>query len=413
MNRDAATALDAADPLAPWRDEFETADGLLYLDGNSLGRLPKRTVRAMARTIENEWGTGLVRTWRTNWVGLPGRVGDRLAPLVGAAAGEVLIADQTSLNLFKLASAALNHTGRPDVVSDASNFPSDLYILEGITDARGGRLRLLDSDEFAAPNIRDVAAAVDESVGLVSLSHIDYRSSAVADMALITTATHDAGALALWDLSHSVGVFPVDLGGTDADLAVGCTYKYLNGGPGAPGFLFVRRDLQEALRQPIQGWFGHTDQFAFEPEYRPARGIARFSVGTPPIVSLRGTEAGIEITGEVGIAAIRAKSAALTGFLIDLYDEALASLGLTLITSRDPGSRGGHVGVAHPSAWQITQALVDRDVVPDFRAPDVIRIGPAPLYTRFVDLWDAVEALADIVRTEAYRNYPKARHRVT
>ena len=413
MNRDGAATLDAADPLASWRQEFETADGLLYLDGNSLGRLPKRTIATMALTVEKEWGAGLVRTWRTDWVSLPARVGDRLAPLVGAGPGEVLISDQTSLNLFKLASAALEYTGRPDVVTDTSNFPSDLYILEGVVGARGGQLRVVAAEESAAAMADEIAGALDESVGLVSLSHIDYRSSAVADMAAITAVAHTKGALALWDLSHSVGVYPVDLGESAADLAVGCTYKYLNGGPGAPGFLFVRGDLQDTLRQPIQGWFGHSDQFAFDPEYRPAHGIARFSVGTPPIVSLRGTEMRIELTGEVGIAAIRAKSVALTGLLIDLYDETLASLGFTLITPRRPDRRGSHVGIAHPSAWQITQALLDGGVVPDFRTPDVIRFGLAPLYTRFVDVWDAMEVLVDIMHTESYLDYPLLRHPVT
>ncbi len=413
MNRDRAVTLDSADALASRREEFETGDGLLYLDGNSLGRLPKRTIAAMGRTIEKEWAGGLVRSWRTEWVSLPGRVGDRLAPLVGAAPGEVLISDQTSVNLFKLATAALDYTGRPDVVTDSSNFPSDLYILEGVAAARGGRLRLVAPEASAAAKADNIAAALDESVGLVSLSHIDYRSSAVADMAAITAATHTAGALALWDLSHSVGVYPIDLGESGADLAVGCTYKYLNGGPGAPGFLFVRGDLQDELRQPIQGWFGHADQFAFDPEYRPAHGIARFSVGTPPIVSLRGTEAGIELSGEVGISAIRAKSVALTSLLIDLYDAALASLGFTLITPRRAGGRGSHVGIAHPSAWQITQALLDGGVVPDFRAPDVIRFGLAPLYTRFVDVWDAMEVLVDIMQTRRYLDYPLERHAVT
>jgi kynureninase len=386
---------------------------LLYLDGNSLGRLPKRTVAAMATTVEDEWGVGLVRSWRTDWVGLPVRVGDQLAPLLGAAAGEVLISDQTSLNLFKLAAAALENTGRPDVVTDGTNFPSDLYILEGVAAAGGGRLRVLDTAPGDAPDPDGIAAMLDESVGLVSLSHVDYRSSARADMAAITAVAHHAGALALWDLSHSVGIYPVDLSGTGADLAVGCTYKYLNGGPGAPGFLYVRSELHDTLDQPIHGWFGHADQFAFDGEYEPAAGIVRFSVGTPPIVSLRGTEAGIAVTSEAGIPAIRAKSIALTSLIIDLYDEHLAGLGFDLLTPRHPELRGGHVGLGHVAAWQITQALLAREVIPDFRAPDVIRLGPAPLYTRFVDVWDAVDVLADVVHSGAYRTYPEAKHIVT
>jgi kynureninase len=413
VKRDAALALDEADPLAPLRDEFEIADDLIYLDGNSLGRLPRRTIAAISRTVEEEWGTGLVGSWRTEWVALPVLVGDLLAPLIGAGSGEALISDQTSLNLYKLAGAALQHTGRPDIVSDSSNFPSDLYILEGVAKAHGGRLRVVPAEPGRPTGARDIAGALDASVGLVSLSHVDYRSSAVADMTDLTTVAHDAGALSLWDLSHSAGVYPVDLGATQADLAVGCTYKYLNGGPGAPAFLFVRADLQEALRQPIQGWFGHSDQFAFEPEYKPAAGIGRFAVGTPPVVSLRGAETGIALSAAVGIPAIRAKSVALTTLLIHLYDEMLARLDFSLISPRNPDKRGGHIGLSHPSAWQITQALLERDIVPDYRAPDVIRLGPAPLYTRFVDVWDAVAALVEVVTGNKYSRYPVERDSVT
>ena len=414
MKREAALAMDLSDPLGPMRNQFETADGLIYLDGNSLGRLPVRAAEAIAHTVGREWGVGLVRSWRADWVTLPVRVGDQLAPLIGAAKDEVLISDQTSVNLFKLASAALDFTGKTDIVSDSSNFPSDLYILEGVATARGGGLRLLESYEgHSSPDASFVAKSLDNSVGLVSLSHVDYRSSAVADMAGITAVMHEAGALALWDLSHSVGVYPVDLAGNKADLAVGCTYKYLNGGPGAPAFLYVKTSLQGELTQPIHGWFGHTNQFAFEQEYRPADGISRFSIGTPPILSLRGAQVGIELTAEVGVAAIRAKSVALTSLLIHLFDEVLADQGFELITPRDPLYRGGHVGIAHPAGWQMAQALIDREVIPDFREPDVVRLGLAPLYTRFVDVWDAVHTLGEIARSGVYTDYPQARHTVT
>jgi len=413
MDRSAAELLDQVDPLAPYRREFVADDGLVYMDGNSLGRLPRRTIDALSHTIETDWGVGLVRSWRTNWVHLPAAVGDKLSELIGAESRETLVSDQTSLNLFKLASAALDATGRSDVVSSASNFPSDLYILDGIASARGGRLRLVDDDGSSAPDPRSIAGALDATVGLVSLSHVDYRSSALADMATITAVAHDADALALWDLSHSVGVYPVDLQGTGADLAVGCTYKYLNGGPGAPGFLYVRRSLQERLDQPIHGWFGHNDQFAFARDYEPAAGIARFAVGTPPIISLRGAEIGIDLVGEVGIGAIRAKSVALTSLLKELIDADPRLEGFTVISPHDADRRGGHVGVSHPSAWQIAQALLDRDVIPDFRAPDVIRLGPSPLYTSFVDVWDAVDVLGDIAATASFENYPEQRHIVT
>ena len=413
MNRSAAQTLDDIDPLARHRDEFVADDGVNYMDGNSLGRLPRRTVDAIAHTVEKEWGEGLVRSWRTNWVHLPATVGDKLGTLIGAGTGETLISDQTSLNLYKLAAGALEATGRADIVSSASNFPSDLYILEGVATARGGRLRLIDDHGAASPDVQALSRALDAGVGLVSLSHIDYRSSAVADMATITAAAHDAGALALWDLSHSVGVYPVDLGGAGADLGVGCTYKYLNGGPGSPGFLYVARALQDRIRQPIHGWFGHADQFAFSPEYQPALGIARFAVGTPPIISLRGAEAGIDLVREVGIGAIRAKSMALTSLCSALIDADPRLTEFTVISPDDPEGRGGHVGIAHPAAWQVAQALVEREVVPDFRAPDVIRLAPSPLYTRFVDVWDAVDIIGDIVATRSFEGYPERRHVVT
>ena len=412
MNREAALALDAADPLVSFRKRFVIADALLYQDGNSLGRLPVEAAEEIFRTVEQEWGIGLVRSWH-DWVNLPATVGDSLAPLVGAGSGEMLITDQTSLNLFKLAAAAQNHTGRPDIVSDASNFPSDLYVLEGVAAARDGRLRVVASHPTDGPSPDDIAEALDDGVGLGGLSHVGYRSGAIADLDAITAVAHDHGALMLWNLAHSVGVVPVDLEAAGTDLAVGCTYKYLNGGPGAPGFLYVRSGLQGLLQQPIHGWFGHVDQFAFEADYQPAADIRRFSVGTPPVVSLRGAEVGIRIASEAGIEAIRAKSVALTNLLITRYDELLAPLGFDLASPRDSTRRGGHIAVTHGSAWQITQALHARDVVPDFRAPDVIRFGPAPLYTRFVDVWDVIEVLAEITRSGTYREYPTRRDSVS
>lgn len=413
MNRAEAEALDERDPLAEYRSEFFIEDGLLYMDGNSLGRLPRRTVGLLRTAVEQEWGVGLVRSWRSEWIGLPSRVGDTLAGLIGAGPGEVLIADQTSVNLYKLASAAQRLSDRPDIVSDTSNFPSDLYILEGVAAAHGGKLRLVDGHAEGPPDAGEVAERLDGAVALVAMSHVDYRSGIVADVAGVSAAAHGAGALTLWDLSHSAGVYPVDLRAAGVDLAVGCTYKYLNGGPGAPAFLFVRRGLQDRLEQPIQGWFGHADQFAFDLGYEPASGIGRYAVGTPPIISLRGAQAGIELTGEAGVAAIRSKSIDLTSMLIDLADRVLVPHGFEIITPKDPERRGGHVGIRHPNAWQVTQALLDREVVPDFRAPDVIRLGPAPLYTRFVDVWDAVGVVESVMSDESYLEYPERRHVVT
>jgi kynureninase len=412
-DRQTAIDLDRRDPLSGARDDFLIDDSLVYMDGNSLGRLPRRAVDAIGRTVAHEWGSGLVGSWRTDWIDLPTRVGDRLGALIGAAPGETLISDQTTVNLYKLAAAALDATGRTDIVSTASNFPSDLYVLSEVARANGGRLRLVDHPVDRAPSPRAVAGALGAGVALVALSHVDYRSGAIADMAGIGTVAGDAGALALWDLSHSVGVYPVDLTRGGADLAVGCTYKYLNGGPGSPGFLFVRSTLHDSLRQPIPGWFGHADQFAFLPGYEPAPGIARFAVGTPPIVSLRGAEAGIEVVLDHGLDAIRAKSISLTGYLIDLYDQRLAGRGFDLLTPRRPEHRGGHVGLAHASAWQVAQALIAREVIPDFRAPDVIRLGPSPLYTTHLDVWHAVEALVQIVDSDEHRGFPEPRGVVT
>ena len=411
MIRSAAAGRDDLDPLARFRDQFVIEDDLLYLDGNSLGRLPKRTIAVMAETIEQEWGVGLVTSWPHRWIDLPTRIGDRLATVIGARPGEVLLADQTSVNLYKMAGAGLTHSGRTDIVSDGRNFPSGLYILDGLARARGGRLRVVRAG--AGDRATVVADAIDHRVGLLALSHVDYRSGELYDMEELSAIARAAGALALWDISHSVGVVPIDLSAAGVDLAVGCTYKYLNGGPGAPGFLFAGEHLRDRLTQPIQGWFGHADQFAFEAGYRPADGIRRFSVGTPPIVSLRGAEVGIALAAEAGVGAARAKSLELTGLLIELYDAALRDLGFELLSPRVPSSRGGHVGLAHPSAWQIAQALVDRGVVADFRAPDVIRLGPAPLYTRFVDVWAAMEVLADVAASEKHLNYPQPSDSVT
>lgn len=414
MTRNDALATDNADPLAGYRDHFSIPDpGLIYLDGNSLGRPTVDGVALIEEAMHKEWAHGLVRSWRRDWISLPEQVGDMLAPIIGAGPGEVLIADQTSVNLFKLATAALKATGRSDILSDDSNFPSDLYVLDAVARAAGGRLRASPVDPIAGPSVDDLGPLLDDQVGLVSLSHVGFRSGALADMGAITAMAHDAGALALWDLSHSAGVVPVGLNAHDIDLAVGCTYKYLNGGPGAPAFLYVRSDLQERLATPIPGWFGHADMFAFDPTYSPAPGIRRFAAGTPPILSLRGAQAGISLSAEAGIEAIRAKSVELTEFLIARYDTRLADLGFTLGSPRDPNRRGGHVSLLHSDAYPITQALIDHNVIPDFRAPDTIRLGLAPLYTTFTEVWDAVEAIADVVGSGAYRDYPTEPEGVT
>ena len=392
-----AAELDRDDPLARFRAEFVFEEGgPLYVDGNSLGRLPVRA-RERIGALVDEWGVELVRGWN-RWIDLPTAVGDLIGPeLLGARPGETLVCDSVTVNLYKLAGAAL--AARPVrrvVVTDRTNFPTDRYVLEGL----GAELRLFDPDPVAGPSAEDVAAAcAPGDVGLVALSHVAYRSGALADPAAITTAAHDAGSLVLWDLSHSAGAVEVRLAEHDVDLAVGCTYKYLFAGPGAPAFLYVRRDLQEELRSPIQGWFGQHEQFAMERDYEPTAGIGRFLAGTPPILGLAAVEAGAELVAEAGISAVAAKARALTSFGVERFDARLAPLGLQLGTPRDPGRRGAHLAFRHgEDAWRICRALIERaGVVPDFRAPDTIRFGFPPLATSFADVEESVERLADVV----------------
>jgi kynureninase len=403
-----AEALDRADPLAHWRDRFVVADDRIYADGNSLGRLPHAAAGRIDELV-TEWGTRLVGGW-ADWIELPVRVGDRLAPLLGAQPGEVLACDSTTVNLYKLADAALGFRPGP-VVVDEHEFPTDRYVLEGIAERRGLELRRLRSDPVAGPQPAEVAAAA-EGAALVVLSVVGYRSGALADVGAITDAVHRAGALMLWDLSHAAGVVPVDV--APADLAVGCTYKYLNAGPGAPAFLYVRRHLQARLHSPVQGWFGQRDQFEMGPRYEPAVGIERFLAGTPPILGLAAVDAALEPVLEAGVEALREKSLALTGLTIELHDERLAPLGFRLATPREPERRGGHVGVAHDDGWQLCRALIElADVIPDFRGPDVIRLGFPPLYSRFVDVWAAVDRLAGLVESGRYREVAAERLRVT
>lgn len=416
LSRDAAAARDATDPLAGFRARFTGAgdDGLLYLDGNSLGRLPVETPAAVARVVEQEWGRGLVGSW-SSWIEVATRIGDALADgVLGARPGEVLVGDSTSVNLYKLLVAGADaRPGRDVLVCTADDFPTDRYIVAGVARARGMTVRELPAhlDEGLDPEV--LAAALDERVAVVVLSLVGYRSGALADLAALTRRVHDAGALVLWDLSHAAGAVPTELAAAGADLAVGCTYKYLNGGPGAPAFLYVRSELQEQLRQPIWGWFGQRDQFEMGPEYDPAPGIERFGVGTPPVLAMAGVEVGVRLVAEAGIERLAAKGRELTGLLVALADEWLAPHGVALASPRDAALRGSHVTLAHPQAWQLTQALVDRGVVPDFRTPDRVRFGPAPLYTRFVDVWDAVDRFRDVLAEGAHERYPAERARVT
>ena len=415
LSRAYAEALDAADPLAGFRDRFVLPEqDLRYLDGNSLGRLPGATVDRLAAVVTEEWGRGLVRSW-PDWITLARRVGDLIAAeVVGARPGEVVVSDSTTVNLYKLAAAALDaRPGRMVVLATADEFPTDRYVLQGLCGARGLTLREVPVDLDAGVSVEDVCSALDSSVALVALSQVAYRSGALADLPAITAATHSAGALVLWDLSHSGGSVPVGLAAAEADLAVGCTYKYLNGGPGAPAYLYVRRELQDELRQPVQGWFGAAEQFGMDPEYVPAAGIDRFLVGTPPVLAVAAVEEGVRLTAEAGIDRLRDKGMAMTSYLVELADEWLAPLGFRLASPRDPALRGSHVSLHHPQAWQVSQALVDRGVVPDYRTPDRLRLGPAPLTSRFVEVYDALAVIRDVVSSGAHLGYPREIARVT
>ena len=412
--REYALALDDADPLAGFAAEFVPAPGVLYLDGNSLGRLPRSTAGRVAEVVADEWGGGLVRSWST-WISLARRIGDLIGTsLLGARPGEVVVADSTSVNLYKLAWAAVSaRPGRSVVLSTPDEFPTDRYVLHGLCAARGLTLRDLPADIDAGVSTESVVEALDPSVAVVVLSHVAYRSGALLDLPAITAAAHEAGALVLWDLSHSGGSVPVGLAAAAADLAVGCTYKYLNGGPGSPAYLYVRSDLQAQLRQPIQGWFGAADQFAMPAAYEPAPGIDRFLVGTPPVLSLVGVEEGVRVLAEAGIDRLRAKGQAMTAYLVTLADAWLAPLGFRLASPRDPALRGSHVSLEHPRAWQVCQALLDRGVVPDYRTPDRLRLGPAPLTTHFAEVYDALAVIRDVVSSGAHRGYPSEIARVT
>jgi kynureninase len=413
VSRAHAAALDRADPLAALRDAFVVADDSpLYLDGNSLGRLPRAAVELADDLVRRQWGQRLIRGWNEGWFELSERIGAQIAALIGADADEVIVADSTSVNLFKLAVAALR--ARPErtrIVSDSLNFPSDLYILQGAVDLLGGRhhIELAESADGIHGPLDRLHALLDQQTALLTLSHVVFKSGYLYDMAAMNRSAHAAGALTLWDLSHSVGSVPIDLHAADADLAVGCTYKYLNGGPGAPAFLYVRRDLQEQLANPLSGWFGQQDLFGFGLEYRPAAGLRRFLSGTPPVVSTALIEPGVQLLLAAGMPQLRAKSVAQTEYLIALWEQELAPLGYTLNTPRDAALRGSHVSLGHQHGLGIDLALIrELDVLPDFRAPDNIRLGIAPAYTSYVEIHDALQRMAVAVTEQRYLNYRSA-----
>jgi len=414
-DRDTARALDATDLLAPFvAESIDTEPDLLYLDGNSLGRLTHRARRRLLQVIDDDWADGLVRSWEA-WIDLPMQVGDALARhLLGAEPGEVVVGDATTINLYKAASAAIAaRPGARAVVTDDDNFPTDRYVLEGLAARHGLEYREVRSDPVDGPDADTIAAALD-GAALLCLSHVAYGSGALADMAGLTALAHEHGALVVWDLSHSVGSVPVRLAATGVDLAVGCTYKYVNGGPGAPAFTYVRRDLQRELRQPIWGWFGQRDQFAMGPGYRPVDGIGSWLTGSPAVLGLACVDAGVALLADADIERLRAKGIALTSLIVDLADAWLTPLGFSLASPRAAERRGSHVALVHADSWRISQALIDvAGVVPDFRAPDRLRLGPAPIATRFVDVWDALDRLRRLVESGAHQRHVPPARRVT
>ena len=405
--RDDALALDAADPLAPLRDQFQIPPGLIYLDGNSLGVMPKTAPARVQQVLTQEWGVGLIGSWNSaGWMELAPRIGDKIARLIGAMPGECVAADSTSVNLYKVLNAALSIARadapqRTRIVSERSNFPTDLYIAEATAAERGFELVLADSPE-ALPALLDARCAV------LMLTHVNYANGRIHDMAALTKAAHAAGALTIWDLAHSAGALPLDLTGSGADFAIGCGYKYLNGGPGAPAFVWVAPKHAERFWQPLAGWMGHAAPFEFTPGYRPAPGIRRYLCGTPPVLGLAALECGVDavLAAESlgGMAALRAKSLALTRAFAKGVEERCAGHGLTLVSPRDDATRGSQVCFAHPThGYAMVQALIARGVVGDFRAPQVLRFGFTPLYLRYVDVWDAVEHMRQMLQREEWR----------
>lgn len=394
-----ARALDAADPLRPFRDRFAIPEGVIYLDGNSLGALPKGAIARQHEVVRGEWGHSLIRSWNDyGWIDAPQRIGARIAPLIGAKPHEVIVADSVSVNLFKLITAAVALSpDRPVLLSEPGNFHTDLHVASGVADLLP-HLRLETIDRSAIPD------AIGADTNLLLLTHVHYKAGYRFDMAGITARAKAAGAITLWDLSHSVGAVPLHLNRDGAELAVGCGYKYLNGGPGAPAFLYVAEHLQERLVPYLRGWMGHAAPFAFTDDYVPATGISRFLVGTPPMLSLLALESGVEAFDGIDMDAVWAKSIALFDLFAALIEERCAGHGLACISPRDPELRGSHISYRHPHAFELCQALIDAEVIGDFRAPDVVRFGLTPLYLGFEDVWEAVDRFAAILESGGWRD---------
>jgi kynureninase len=401
ISRQDCLARDAADTLASLREQFDLPAGVIYLDGNSLGARPKAALTRATEVIAREWGKDLITSWnKAGWFEMPKRLGNKLAPLVGARPGEVVVTDTTSLNLFKALAAALHaqaHTGRRLIVTERSNFPTDIYMAQGLASwlDRGYQVRLVDSPE-------QLPAAITADVAVLMLTHVNYRTGYQHDMAATSALAHQHGALAVWDLCHSVGAVPLNLHTDGADYAVGCTYKYLNGGPGSPAFIWVPERNQARFSHPLSGWWGHANPFAMAPDFAPAEGIGRALCGTQPVTSLAMVECGLDVFAQTSMDAVRAKSLALTDLFIDLVEQRCAGHTLGLVTPREHVRRGSQVSFTHPHGYAVMQALIARGVIGDYREPEIMRFGFTPLYTSFADVWDAVEILKQILDDQAY-----------
>ncbi|TVQ82759.1 MAG: kynureninase [Bacteroidetes bacterium] len=417
-----ASYQDETDELNHFRERFVMSDpGLIYLDGNSLGMLPGATTEKLQNVIANEWGNQLIRSWNQGWYERSKEIAGKLAPLIGARPDEVIMADSTSVNLFKLGYAALRlQTGKKALVSDELNFPSDIYVLQGLIDLFGNKheLRLAKSPDGIGVTIEELEHRLSDDTALLSLSHVAFKSAFMYDMKAVTQMAHNKGAMVLWDLSHAAGAVPINLNACNADMAIGCTYKYLNGGPGSIAFLYVRKDLQERLYSPIWGWFGQNDPFSFSLDYKPAEGIQRFLAGTPPVLSLSAIEPALDMMHEAGIERLREKSLAQSRFLLKLHNHFLESLGFGLGSPEKDAERGSHISLRHHEACRICKALIDPDtggktVIPDFREPDNIRLGITPLYTSYMDIYEAVIQIKMIAEQKLYNRFSLQREKVT
>jgi kynureninase len=419
---DFAHVSDANDELKHFRERFYIADpNTIYLDGNSLGRLPKRTKALTIDITEKQWGTTLIESWNKNWYEMPTRLGDKIAQIIGADAGEVIVSDSTSVNLYKLVYAALNfQKGKTTVVSDVFNFPTDLYIIQGILNEKGPdyKIVLAESKDSISADMHDLKEKITENTALVVLSLVAFKSSFLYQAEKVTEWAHQKGALVLWDLSHAAGAVPVELNKTGADLAVGCSYKYLNGGPGAPAFLFVKKELQDELFSPIQGWFGHNQPFQFSLDFSPAKGIRKFLTGTPPVLSLMAIEPGLDLLLEAGMEKLRAKSISQIEYFLFLAKEKLEKFGFVSGTPSDYKNRGSHVSLKHQEGYRICQALIHPNnngikIIPDFREPDNIRFGITALYTTFSEIWQTINRLKEIMESKEYQYFSEVRNSVT